>query len=97
MPESQHNTSDNISRLNFRLPSEVKEVIERAAAVSGLTVTDFAINALVNSANEVLEHHQMRTLSDRDRDLFLALLDADEEPNEALRGAVEAHKRLIAE
>ena len=97
MPESQHNTSDNSSRLNFRLPSDVKEVIERAAAVSGLTVTDFAINALVNSANEVLEHHQMRKLSDRDRDLFLALLDADEEPNDALRGAVEAHKRLIAE
>ena len=32
---------------------------------------------LVNSANEVLERHQMRTLSDRDRDVFLALLDSD--------------------
>ncbi len=89
------NTEQTISRLNFRLSFELKEKIERAATVSGVTVTDFAINALVNSAEEVLDKHQTRTLSDRDRDLFLEMLDSSRKPNEALRKAVKAHKKLI--
>ncbi len=89
------NTEQTISRLNFRLSFELKEKIERAATVSGVTVTDFAINALVNSAEEVLDKHQTRTLSDRDRDLFLEMLDSSKKPNRALREAVKAHKKLI--
>lgn len=95
MPTPQEQTPENIARLNFRLPNEVKEVIERAAVASGLTVTDFAISALVNSANQVLERHQTRTLSDRDRDLFLALLDSDQQPNEALKKAAREYKRYM--
>ncbi len=89
------NTEQTISRLNFRLSFELKEKIERAATVSGVTVTDFAINALVNSAEEVLDKHQTRTLSDRDRDLFSEMLDSSQKPNKALREAVKAHKKLI--
>ena len=95
MPTPREHTSENFARLNFRLPNEVKEAIERAAVVSGLTVTDFAINALVNSANEVLERHHIRTLSDRDRDAFLALLDSHQEPNEVLKKAAEDYKQFI--
>ncbi len=95
MPTTQENVTESIARLNFRLPNEMKETIERAAVASGLTVTDFAINALVNSANEVLERHQTRTLSNRDRDVFLALLDSDEEPNEALKEAAKEYKRYM--
>lgn len=36
-------------------------------------------------------------LSDRDRDIFLALLNSDEEPNEALKQAVEEYKKGIRE
>ncbi len=36
-----------------------------------------------------------RTLSDRDRDIFLAMLNSDNEPNEALRKAAEAHRETI--
>lgn len=93
------NIEQSISRLNFRLPFEIKEKIERAAMAAGVTVTDFAISALVNSAEEVLDRHQKRTLSDRDRDLFLAMLDAGDEqkPNEALKRAVKTHQKLIGE
>ncbi len=96
MPTIETPTS-SVARLNFRLPSDAKEKIERAAAASGLTVTDFAVHALVNTADEVLERQHTRQLSDRDRDVFLKLLDADPEPNEALIGAFQAHRELIAE
>lgn len=93
MTETQTNS---IARLNFRLPPEAKEKIERAAVAEGLSVTDFAVHALINIADEVLERHHTRKLSNRDRDVFLALLDADDEPNEALKSAFQAHQELIA-
>lgn len=77
------------ARLNFRLPSEIKKRVENAALVSGITVTDFAISALERSANQVLSQHEVRKLSTRDRDMFLAMLDDPPEPNEALRKAVK--------
>ena len=53
--------------------------------MSGLTVTDFAISSLLQSAHEALERQEQRQLSDRD--LFLKLLDEDAEPNEAIKQA----------
>ena len=90
--EKQINT---VARLNVRLPPEAKRKIERAAVASGLNITDFAVSVLVNTADEVLKKHDGRKLTDRDRDVFLAMLDADDEPNEALKGAFKAHKELI--
>lgn len=95
MSVSTETYSAEFARMYFRLPLEAKEVIERAAIVLGQNITDFAIAALLKTAHEVLEQHHQRQLSDRDRDLFLALLDADGEPNDALRSAFETHKQLI--
>ena len=84
------------TKLNFRLPVTVKEKVERAAIASGLSVTDFAINSLLHSANEVLERQHTRTLSDRACAAFVELLDS-QEPNDALRKAAEEYKRYTAE
>ena len=87
--------ANQAARLNFRLPPEIKERVETAALVSGLTVTDFAITALANTAEEVLEKHQTRVLSNRDRDIFLAMLENPPAPNEALKKAVKEYKKRI--
>jgi uncharacterized protein (DUF1778 family) len=84
------------TRINFRIPEELKEIIERAALASGLTVTDFAISSLVQSAHNVLDRLAERRLSDRDRDLFLAILDEGAKPNEAIKKAARRYKRLKA-
>ncbi len=89
------NLEQSVSRMNFRLPLEIKDKIEKAATLSGLTVTDFAINALSNSAEEVLEKNQTRRLSDRDRDIFLAMLESDEEPNDELKKAAADYKKRV--
>jgi uncharacterized protein (DUF1778 family) len=94
MPITENRTQD-IARLNFRLPPEVKERIERAAIASGLTTTDFAIHALTSTADEVLERHNTRTLSDRDRDLFLSMLDNPPKPGKKLREAAKRYKKLV--
>lgn len=50
---------------------------------------------LQNQENKMGEQRKKRYLSNRDRDAFLALLDSDEEPNEALEKAAKEYKRLM--
>lgn len=88
-------TNEKTASLNLRVTPEIKDRIERAAIVSGLTVTAFAISTLANKADEILERHHNRVLSDRDRDIFLAMLDRDDEPNEALKQAAEHYEAYI--
>jgi uncharacterized protein (DUF1778 family) len=88
-------TNNQISRLNFRLPIELKERIEKAAIISGLTVTDFAVSILGNSADEILEKHQTRRLSNKDRDIFLEMIENPPPPNEALLNAVKEYKTRV--
>lgn len=91
------NTKKKFARLSVRLPSHIKERIERAASASGVSITDFTIRNLSESADEVLEQQHFRKLSNRDRDIFLAMLDADDKPNEKLIEAFKARQELIAE
>ena len=90
-------TTQNTSRLSIRLPQYIKDEIEEAAILSGVSVTDFTITSLTDSAEQVLERHRLRKLSNRDRDVFLAMLDTETEPNEKLIDAYKAMKELIAE
>jgi uncharacterized protein (DUF1778 family) len=84
------------ARLNFRLPSVLKRTIEQAAALSGQTVSDFAVSTLIRGARSVLEEHDRTRLTDRDRDRFIALLDASEtRPNKALAAAARKYKKQV--
>lgn len=83
------------ARLNIRIRPDIKDRIEKAASISGKSMTDFAVSALSETADEVLERYQVTELSNRDRDIFLSILDQKSEPNEFLRRAVKTHKRLI--
>lgn len=95
MPSVEKENPSSSSRLNFRLPSEIKERVENAALVSGVTVTDFAITALANTAEEILERHQARILSNRDRKIFLEMLENPPEPNDALKNAAKEYKKRV--
>ena len=84
------------ARLNFRLPSDLKEVIEEAAESLGQSVSDFAVSTLVRQARSVIEQRDVTTLSDRDRDRFIALLDdAEARPNAALLKAARRYKKSL--
>ena len=84
------------ARLNFRLPSALKEVIEEAAASLGQSVSDFAVSTLVQQAREVILQRNVTVLSDRDRDRFFDLLDeAEAEPNAALTKAAKRYKKHL--
>lgn len=85
------------ARVDFRTTGEIRSLLEHAATLQGMTLAEFAKYTLVREANQVIAEHETRTLSDRDRDRFLALLDEPPAPNEALLAAAEDVKRAVQE
>ncbi|MDQ3087795.1 MAG: DUF1778 domain-containing protein [Acidobacteriota bacterium] len=74
-----------ISRLDFRISEENKRLIEQAAIINEQTVSDFVLSITLPIARERVSQEQLTKLSNRDRDIFLALLNDESEPNEALK------------
>lgn len=86
--------ASNDARLNFRLPAELKQTIEEAAARLGQSVSDFAVSTLAQTAQHVIESENVTRLTKRDRDIFLALLDdEDARPNQALIAVARRYKK----
>lgn len=83
------------ARMDFRLRPDLKDRIEKAASVSGKSVTDFAVSTLVETADDILERYHVAELSNRDRDMFLSILDQEVKPNEKLLRAAKTHEKLI--
>jgi uncharacterized protein (DUF1778 family) len=75
-----------IARLDFRVSKTDKRLIESAASLSGQSLSDFALSVLRAGALQVREQYERTRLTERDRDLFLAIVD-NERPNEALKRA----------
>ena len=87
---------DNVP-FDLRLPGRLRPIVERAATHLGQTINEFAAATVVQSAYDVIDQHERTRLSNRDRDIFLALLDDIEvQPNDALREAAAAYTRQIS-
>jgi uncharacterized protein (DUF1778 family) len=84
------------ARINFRLSSDLKKTIADAAAEMGQSIRDFAISTLVQAARKVLRDRQVTRLSERDRQLFAAMLDDESsKPNDALVKAAKRYKKQV--
>ncbi len=81
--------------IHFRISADVRSLIEKAMLVSGRSLTEFATSSLIDSANAVLEREYTTVLSNRDRDILLQLLDADDEPDRGLVEAADLHRQLV--
>jgi uncharacterized protein (DUF1778 family) len=89
-------SSRNDASIHIRLSSELKRTIEDAAAEMGLTVSDFAVFHLVESARRILDEQQSTRLSDRDRERFVAMLDDEaSKPKASLQKAAVLYKKQV--
>lgn len=88
--------TSNDARINFRLSSDLKKTIEDAAAEVGQSVSDFAISTLVQTARKILHDQQVTRMSERDRQLFLAMLDDESsKPNDTLAKAAKRYRKQV--
>ena len=82
-------------RINLRLDPNAKRKLEKAASVSGRSVSRFIIESALESAEETIRAEETMTLSARDTDLFFdAILDPPR-PNAKLRRATKDYRKRV--
>ena len=77
------------AHFDLKISNELRDLIREAASLQGQSVDDYVASALTEMSQRVVQQRGPTVLSDRDRDIFLDLLDSVEEPNEALRQAAK--------
>ncbi len=88
-------TTSQTARLDIRLDPDRKHLIEQAANLLGQSISAFTVSSAVREASEIVERFGALTLTDRDRDTFLAALDNPSKPNARLKKAFKAHDKTV--
>lgn len=73
------------ARLEFRVPGSEKELIEDAARIQGVSVSDFLATVAHREATRVVQEHAVIQLGRAESARFVEALLSPPEPNEALR------------
>lgn len=87
MPQVPVETND---RMSFRIASEDKRLLMRAAAIQHANLTEFVLRNIINAAKQVIEEDERLQLSERDSLRVLELLDNPPAPNARLLAAAAA-------
>jgi uncharacterized protein (DUF1778 family) len=82
------------ARIEARISPKQKRLFERAAAIEGVTLTDFVISSMQRAATSAVEEYTMIELSERNQRTFVEALMNPREPNEALREAAKEYSRM---
>jgi len=82
-------------RLEARVTSELKAMFQRAAELRGLTLTDYMINTLVDSSQQVIRDHDVLTLTSRNREAFLQGLISPPQPSSRLVSALARYRKSV--
>jgi uncharacterized protein (DUF1778 family) len=91
MPQSTTRTT----RLEARISPEALAVVRRAAELQGRSLSDFVVSAAQEAAQRTIEDAQVLRLAVEDQQALAASILNPPEPNDALRRAAAAHRRLI--
>jgi uncharacterized protein (DUF1778 family) len=88
-------TAQRPDRINLRLGRNAKRKLERAAAYSDKTLTDFVIDVALQRADAIVRKNEVITLTRTEWDRFQDLLLNPPEPNKRLKKAFAEHARVV--
>ncbi len=94
-PEQTEESAPKRERLEARVSAEQKEVLQRAAALHGQSLSDFVISRAFQAAQEAIREHDIITLTARDSQLFVETLLNPPAPGAKLRAAAARYSREI--
>jgi len=95
MPPTDLETEEKaprVERLEARVSKAQKNLFLRAATVQGRSLTDFLIASVQEAAERALRAHDVLTLSERDRRIFVEALVKPAAPSKTLRQAARRYK-----
>ena len=83
------------ARLETRVAAEQKKLFQRAADLTGRSLTDFILNSAQEVAARTIREHDVLTVSGRDREHFVSALLQPPAPSRRLRQAAGRYKRTL--
>ncbi len=90
-------TSPNDSPVTTRLPASVKEILQKAADLTGATLNQFIVAAAVKEAQEVINAEQVIYLSSEDADQIFSLIENPPAPNDHLKAVIQRNRDFFRE
>jgi uncharacterized protein (DUF1778 family) len=88
-------TTNNNARINLRLKSNAKSIIERAAGFEGKTISHFILDSALKQAEKTVQAHEIMTLNEMDSQTFYDALTEPVRFNSKLTSALEDHEKHI--
>lgn len=85
--------SKRASRVTLRTDSGAKALIQRAAALAGIPVSEFVLQRAVDAALRLLADNGTYVLSEKDFESFVAACANTEEPTQQLRDLMAGRSR----
>jgi uncharacterized protein (DUF1778 family) len=89
------NSAPKSARIETRVSQEQKELIERAAAFSGRTVSDFVLAHAELAAKKLIEEREKLQLDQAQSRMLVEALLAPGKPNKKLKGAMARHRERV--
>ncbi len=83
--------TEQIARLEVRLPASVYALLKRAAEMKGRSITDFVVSAAHDAAQRTIEEEGIMRLSAEDQVRFAEALINPPAPNAALKRAMRRY------
>ena len=93
---SMENTHLKESRLNIRCDVHARELLDKAATYTHVSVSEFVLSHALASAEKVVQANEIITLQPKDFQAFLAALDTHVSPNSALKKAFKRHAEQVS-
>ena len=82
-------------RINLRLKSHAKQMLERAASFEGQTVSKFVINSALIHAEKTIHDHEVIMLNAHDSDNFFNALATPTKFNSKLIATLKEHEQRV--
>src|SRR5512146_2196833 len=82
-------------RLEARVSHEQKRFLQRAAAIQGVTLTDFLIGSAQSVARKTIAEHEVIKLTTEESRRFFKALMHPPAPTRALLRAAERYRKMV--
>ena len=94
MPQAAYATKRS-ARLDARVSQKEKDLIEAAAGLRGVSITDFLRTTVTDAAHRIIRESELLTLSERSRKIFVQALLNPPKPNDAAIAAARRFKQEV--
>ncbi|MBW4597227.1 MAG: DUF1778 domain-containing protein [Brasilonema angustatum HA4187-MV1] len=80
-------------RIDLRVTQEQKELLERAASLKGISLSAYTLFHVLPAAKQDIDTNERLVLSNRDRDLFMSVIENPPELKGKLKSAIHKYRK----